>query len=40
LGQNPQTFMIPTLKWRKGDYALFSVLSNILQNILSKKIVC
>ena len=27
-----------TVKRRKGDYALFSVLSNILQKVLSKRI--
>ena len=29
-----------TVKRRKGDYALFSVLSNILQKVLSKRIAC
>jgi len=29
-----------SVKRRKGDYALFSVLSNILQKVLSKRIAC
>jgi len=29
-----------TVKRRKGHYALFSVLSNILQKVLNKRIVC
>ena len=28
-----------TVKRRKGDYALFSILFNILQNVLSKRVV-
>jgi len=33
----PQDRLV-TVKRQKGDYALFSVLSNILQNVLSKRI--
>ena len=29
-----------TVKRQRGDYALFSVLSNILQKVLSKRIAC
>jgi len=35
----PQDRLV-TVKRQKGDYASFPVLSNILQNVLSKRIVC